>query len=57
MHPHYGLNLRNKEGTCWGMEHMVENVPAQQVLLLPKGVLYDCPGLRAVLCIQTDVSR
>lgn len=36
------------------MEHMGENVlgvaqPAQQVQLLPKGVLYDCLGLGALL--------
>lgn len=56
MHPHYAINLRNQEGACWGMEHLGENMlgvarPAQQVQLLPKGVLYDCPGLAALLSI------
>ena len=61
MHPHFALNLRDKEGTCWAMEHMGENVlgvaqPAQQVQLLPTGVLYDFPGLRALLSVQTGIS-
>lgn len=61
MHPRYAINLRSREGTCWGMEHMGENVlgvaqPAQQVQLLPRGVLYDCPGPSALLSIQTDAS-